>query len=154
MVAPSETKRVFISHSHNVADRELYRDVARRLKSAGLEPVVVKAKAALEKGHLRSIRQAISQSEEVLFLLTPAALENSWPLVELGAAEGMEKEVLLVLFGLSKKQLPAPFRDYEPVPYDRLEKAIGRMSRRLNSVSDGPNRSVDGNGGNGGEIKA
>jgi hypothetical protein len=131
MAAASEKGRVFLSHSHSVADKELYRHVARRLQDAGLEPVLLKGKAAPGERLLKSVRQAIHQSQEVLFLMTPAALQNKWPLVELGAAEALQKRVLVVLVGLSRKQLPVPFHDYEPVPFDQLEEAIEKMAQRL-----------------------
>lgn len=122
MATANQVKRVFISHSPT--DKELARDVARKLEAAGLEAVSTE-KRVDGAGHLMEIlRKAIDESEAVLFLITPAALESEWAFFELGAAEALDKPVVLIGAGVNRKQLAAPFRDYQIVPYDRVEKAI------------------------------
>jgi len=122
MATANQVKRVFISHSNT--DKELARDVARKLKAAGLEAISTE-KLSLGTGQLMEIlRKAIHESEAVLFLITPSALESEWAFFELGAAEALEKRVVLIGAGVNRRQLAAPFRDYQVVPYDRVEKAI------------------------------
>jgi len=76
MKTESVTPRVFLSYSSR--DRELGRDVARRLQAAGLGPVpdVEAVPAAADYGQV--LQDLIGGADAVLLLITPAALESGW----------------------------------------------------------------------------
>ncbi len=120
------TRRVFISHSHK--DKELVRDIARRMRAAGLEPIV--ELDATGTGDWKSaLRDAIRDADAVLFLVTPATLDWPWAMTELGMAEGFDKVIVPVVAGLELKRLPAPLRTYRAIPFDQLDKAIRNLGQ-------------------------
>jgi nucleoside 2-deoxyribosyltransferase len=119
--------KVFISSTKQ--DLDLARDLARRLRAAGLEPLT---DLALRPGEdfRKGVGQAIRSSDAVLFLLTPAALESPWTAYETGVAEGTDKPVLIVVAGAERPLTPL-LEAYQPVPYDQLDEAALRLAQRL-----------------------
>src|SRR5437762_1371747 len=98
MATARATGSVFISHSHE--DNELVRDLARRLREAGLKPLVEFADLPIGADWKKTVREYIRAADAVLILLTPAALRSAWTMAELGMAEGFERIVLPVTAGL------------------------------------------------------
>ena len=134
MVKATKKLNVFLSYSQQ--DKELARDVSRRLREAGLEPVMDEARIPAGASWVEWLRGAIENSQAVLFLMTPSALASEWLSLELGVAEGLGKQVVPVVAGLSARQLPAPFREYQAVPFDRLHGAIRKLARTLSEFSE------------------
>jgi hypothetical protein len=128
MSTAQSTKRVFISHS--MKDQELARDIARRLRAAGLDPV---DSSSLPRGVEwgKGLLQAILSADAVLFLVTPSALDSPSTVYEAGVAYGADKAIILVVAGVGKRALPEPMARYQAVPYDRLDSAISDLAQRL-----------------------
>jgi hypothetical protein len=124
-------KRVFISYSHHEQDRDLVRDLARHLRAAGFESW---DDTDLPAGSDRKkvIGKRIRTADAFLLLLTPAALKSGWPMAELGITEGMERVIVPVSAGVTPAEVPAPLRDYEVAPFDRVDDAIKTLSEKLN----------------------
>jgi hypothetical protein len=123
--------RIFISHTSK--DRELVREIERRLRAAGLETFFVDVDdiaAGMEwKKVLLEIR--LRQADAVLALVTPAALGSPWTVTELGIAEGLDKPIVLVTAGLEPQGIPAPLVSYPRFPFDELDGALGKIVREL-----------------------
>ncbi len=128
---------VFISHSHE--DNELVRDLARRLRDAGLNPLVDFADLT-SGGGLRGpvwmdwkkkVPDQIRAADAVLMLVTPAALKSAWMMRELGMAEGLERVVLPLTAGVKPRDLPAPLQSYQVTPFDEADRAINTLSESL-----------------------
>ena len=117
--------------SYRSRDRELGRDVARRLQAAGLEPVLDVEAVPAAADYRQVLRDLIGGADAVLLLITPAALESGWVMRELGMAEGLEKPVLPVTAGLGSQKLPAPLGSYQAAPYDKLDEAIAGLRDQL-----------------------
>ena len=75
---------IFISHSHQ--DNELVRDLARRLREAGLQPLVDFTELPVGADWKKTLREQIRSADAVLILLTPASLKS--PLDDDGAWNG------------------------------------------------------------------
>ena len=133
MTASRGAGRVYISHSHR--DNELVRDLARRLRDAGLKPVVDFAEVRAGTDWKKALREQIRDSEAVLKLVTPAALSSAWAMAELGMAEGFDRTVLPVTAGLKRSELPAPLRSYQVTPFDQVDDAINLLSERLTAAA-------------------
>jgi hypothetical protein len=129
MAASRATGRVFISHSHK--DDELVRDLARRLRDAGLKPVVELAQLPAGTEWKRTVREQIRTADALLILVTPAALRSDWMMTELGMAEGFDRVIVPVTAGIKARDIPAPLRSYRIAPFDQVDGAIDLLSERL-----------------------
>jgi len=127
------TRGVFIIHSNQ--DQELVRDIARRLRDAGLTPVLDFADHLAATEWKNVLRERLRDADAVLILVTPASLSSSWTMAELGMAEGFDRVILPVVAGLKPRDLPAPLRSYHVVPFDQLDAAISELAERLASAS-------------------
>lgn len=126
------TRSVFISHS--AEDKELARDIARRLRAAGLDPIQVAPRA--DRAEFRkALKAAARKADAAVFLLTPSALDSEWTIHELGLVDGSDKEWIPVTAGLGGRELPVPFRGCQTVPFDQVDQAIQQLVQRLNGVS-------------------
>jgi hypothetical protein len=121
--------RVFVSHAHQ--DEELARDLARRLRKAGLEPFLDVADVPAGSDRKKKLHEQIRDADALLFLLTPAALRSGWMTVELGMADGFERIVVPVTAGLKPLDLPAPFQTCQTVPFDEVDEAIRTLAEQL-----------------------
>lgn len=135
MPKPLTTHRVFISYSRK--DIDLVRDIARRLRKAGFEPNMASDDVSGGSDWKNAIRQGIREADVVLFLLTRESLASDWTMTELGLAEGLDRMVIPVTVGISKRDLPAPFKSYKTVPFDRLDGAISQLSETLSVGAEG-----------------
>jgi len=123
---------VFISSSSQ--DIELARDLARRLRKAGLEPVTAFPEDfSAGTPWKKSLHKKIRGADAVLFLVTPAALKSAWMMTELGMAEGMGRVILPVSAGVKRSDLPLPMQDYEFAPFDQVDDAIESLSEKLSA---------------------
>lgn len=134
MTTARATGSVFISHSHQ--DDELVRDLARRLRVAGLTPSVDLTELPLGTNWRRTVREQIRAADAMLILVTPAALKSDWTMTELGMAEGFERVIIPVIAGLKPRDLPAPLRTFRTVPFDELDGAIEQLSERLAAAAN------------------
>ena len=129
------TRRVFISHSRQ--DDELVRDIARRLRDAGLKPFVDFTDIPVGTEWKKILRERLREAHAMLILVTPAALRSPWMMTELGMAEGFDREIIPVTAGLKPRDLPAPLHSYHAVPFDQVDSAISELSSKLIAASDG-----------------
>jgi len=120
---------VFISHSHQ--DNELVRDLARRLRDAGLKPVADLSDIPAGAEWRKVVRERLREAEAMIILVTPAALSSAWMMAELGMAEGFERLILPVVAGLKPRSLPAPLQSYQVIPFDEVDRAIEALAERL-----------------------
>jgi hypothetical protein len=120
--------RVFISSSSH--DEELARDLARRLRNAGLEPVTFRDHSDRDNWR-KKLREKIRTADAVLILVTPEALKSPWMMTELGMAEGMDRVVVPVSAGVKARDLPLPLADFAIVPFDKVDDAIEMLAGKL-----------------------
>ncbi len=133
MTKSRATGSVFISHSHQ--DNELVRDLARRLREAGLQPFVDFTELPVGADWKKTVREQIRSADAVLILVTPASLKSPWMMTELGMAEGFERIIVPVTAGLKSCDLPAPLQTYQIAPFDQVDDAIHMLSERLTTAA-------------------
>ncbi len=101
---------VFISHAST--DRWVAGQIAKELEAVGvdnyLDSQVVETGDQLEA----ELRTALHDADELLVLLTPAALERPYVWLEIGAAWSQGKRIIGILHGMTTSELAS--RDGTP----------------------------------------
>lgn len=95
--------RIFVSHGWS--DRWVAEQIARRLRAIDIDVFI--DVFDIEKGDdiEGRIFQELPNCDELLALLTPWSADRNWVWVEIGAARGLGKRVVAVLYGLSLQSL-------------------------------------------------
>lgn len=129
--------KVFISHS--TSDGWVARQIAKHLEELGAQ-TFLDAKD-LETGDSidDSIHAQLSNCDELLLLVSPAALTSTWVLLEVGGARALGKRLVPVLFHVLPNELPQPIsrhlaRDINEIDVYYAE-LRGRMEGRLPSTA-------------------
>lgn len=134
MTKSPATGSAFISHSHQ--DNDLVRDLARRLRDAGLQPFVDFTDLPIGADWKKTLRKQMRSADAVLMLITPASLKSPWMMTELGMAEGFERIIVPVTAGLKSRDLPAPLQTYQVAPFDQVDGAIRMLAERLTTAAN------------------
>lgn len=94
---------VFISHAS--VDRWVAGQIAKELRLLGAQCFL--DSHAIETGDPidERLREALHAADELLVLLTPAALERPYVWIEIGAAWGAGKRIAGILYGTTTAQL-------------------------------------------------
>ncbi|HND89363.1 MAG TPA: toll/interleukin-1 receptor domain-containing protein [Saprospiraceae bacterium] len=102
--------RVFLSYSHE--DRPLAQFLSQELKSHDLE---VWTDEQINPGEIwdNAILNALRSSDIYLPLLSFHFMDSDWNIAEVGAAYGMDKDILPVLLSGDLKVMPFKFREYQ-----------------------------------------
>ena len=126
--------RVYISHS--AKDSELMKDLARRLREAGVETSSVVSEtetneAVASRRRLMQIRML--NSDEVIVLLTDNSADSPWVRFEMGLAEGLEKRLTPVVVneGVERR---VPMVGTRFVKYADLPNYIASLKRRAKAA--------------------
>ena len=97
------TYRVFVSHGWN--DRWVAQQMARCIRDGGAEPFLdifdVKRGDRIEQ----RIQDELPRCDELVVLLTPWSVRRNWVWTEVGAAWGLGKRTVGVLYGLTIKDV-------------------------------------------------
>lgn len=142
--------KVFISHSSS--DKWIARQIAKQLQERGIDSFL--DEKDIETGDVidETIQEHLSNCDELLMLLSPAALESSWVLIEIGGAKVLRKKLIPILVHVGANDLPPPLaaglardlneidnyleeverrsKGIEPVAGDEAKPAEARASRR------------------------
>lgn len=110
--------KVFISHSSR--DVWVAQRIATDLQERGIDVFI--DENDLETGDVfdEKLRDNLRDSDEVLLLLSPVAVQSAWVLMEIGAAWALDKRLVPILHGLGVNELP-----------DAIDK---RQARELNAI--------------------
>ena len=111
-------RRVFLSHSRRDAD--LAAGIARELRRRGIEPFDVLDNVTAGEDWRQTIKSAIRRADGfVLIVSTPEAVSTSWASYELGMAEALGKQILLLLsHNYTIAELPLDMAGLPIVPFD------------------------------------
>jgi hypothetical protein len=119
---------VFVSASHK--DRDLARDLQRRLKEAGVHPtyseLTLSAGSEFEKVFMDQLKNA----DEIMVILSNNSVENLWMMFEIGAASSLRKKITPVVVGLERQQLPPVVKQLKYIKYDKLADYIAEIGRQ------------------------
>ena len=129
MAKQSEHGRVYISHSQK--DNDLVRDMARRLKEAGLVPIVDFMQPLVGAKWRNHVRKSLGMADAVIVLLTPESVKSDWVMMELGYADALNRPVVPITVGVQHRDVPGPLASYKSVSFDRLDDAIKDLATKL-----------------------
>src|SRR5436853_5656195 len=123
---------VFISASHK--DRDLARDLQRRLKEAGVHPTYSELTQSAGSEFEKSFMDQLKHADEIIVILSSNSVDNLWMMFEIGAASSLRKKITPVLVGLEKDQLPQVIRQLNYVKYDKLADYIADIERQAQAA--------------------
>lgn len=120
--------QVFISHS--AKDNWIARQVAEQLNSHGIQSFVADKDIDAGDSIGNVLQDVLSDSNAVIFLITPASLHSQWLYTELGAATALDKLIIPVVYGVNFSDIPSPLARYQVVEIDRLDRVIQFLKSR------------------------
>ena len=98
--------KVFISHSS--VDKWIAGQIARELDARGIDSFLdakdIKTGDSIED----AVDTHLADCDELLMLLSPAALGSTWVLIEIGGAKALKKRLVPILHHVGVNELPAP----------------------------------------------
>ena len=123
---------VFISSTRD--DIELARDLARRLKEAGVRVYPVERSSTPGTNILSKFKKELHEADEVVVLLTGRSVNSPGLISEMGAAFGLSKRVTPVLVNVEQSELP-PFITRDAVKFAELPRYISDLKERAEEQS-------------------
>lgn len=126
---------VFVSHAS--ADKWVAEQFAKQVENRG-------ARAFLDARGIETgdrfddeLKKALNDADELLVLLTPAALERPYVWIEIGVAWSQEKRIVGILYGVTTNELasqegtPAFMKGILLRDITDFDEYLGELSRRL-----------------------
>jgi TIR domain len=131
---------VFISHASR--DRWAAGQIAKELEAVGASCFL--DSEALETGDPidANLKEALRSADELLVLLTPAALERPYVWLEIGVAWGRGTRIVGILYGLTTAELaardgtPGFMTDIALRDIEDLERYAGELRRRVDEEDE------------------
>lgn len=118
---------VLISASHK--DRDLARDLARRLKKAGIHSTYSELALSAGSDYEKTLMDLLKETDEIVLMVTSHSVDNFWMMFEIGAASSLRKRITPVVVGLQKQELPQLIKQLRYITYDKLSDYIASMER-------------------------
>jgi TIR domain len=127
---------VFISFSSK--DEKLARFVQDHLMAGGVSVFLVPASLHPGEEWSPQILNALRGSNWVIFLASRAACASSWVQQELGAAIGMQKKLVPIVWDMAPSELPGWTAQHQPInlagsSIDQLRTQLGAIAERIKS---------------------
>jgi nucleotide-binding universal stress UspA family protein len=100
--------KVFISHSHSQTDEPLARKITAALQKAGLEVWDDEVEIFPGENWAEKVAQALRESEAMVVLLTPDALDSKWVDrdIDYALSEKRFRQRLITVLAASPEKLP------------------------------------------------
>lgn len=128
--------KIFISHSSG--DKWVAQKIGEEIHSLGVETFLDAQNIVTGDDFDEEIRRQLAESDEILFIISAAALRSQWVMMELGAARAMRKRLVLILVGVSPNELPSPINRHLARDINEIHSYYGEVRTRLESKgSDG-----------------
>lgn len=124
--------KVFISST--LKDIDLAKDLANRLKNAGIEVYSVDKTAVPGEAIFNRITTDLSRADEVMIILTDDSVRNQNLMFEMGAASSLRKRVTPVVVGLEPGNLPPLIKQMNYVQYPDIGKYIADLKERAKAA--------------------
>lgn len=122
--------KVFISSAK--MDIDVARDLARRIKDAGVKVFPIETAESPVASVTRSLREA----DEVIVILTGNSVNNWWVLYEMGAASALHKRVTPIVVNVQDSEIP-PFAKSH-VRFAQLPSYIAELAKRAGELKAQP----------------
>jgi hypothetical protein len=118
---------VLISASHK--DRDLARDLARRLKKAGVHSTYSELTLSAGSEYEKIFMNLLKAADEIVLILSSHSVDNLWMMFEIGAASSLRKRITPVVVGLEKQEVPPVIKQLKYITYDKLSDYVANMER-------------------------
>src|SRR5437588_5130702 len=118
---------VFISSSYK--DRDLARDVARRLKEAGVRALYSELTLSAGSEFEKLFMDQLKNADEIIVILSGNSVDNLWMMFEIGAASSLRKKITPVVVGLEKQELPPVIKQLKYIRYNEVSDYISKLER-------------------------
>jgi TIR domain len=125
--------KVFISHSST--DQWIANKIAADLSELGIAVFLDVKDLETGDDFDEVIRRQLSESDELLVLISAIALSSHWVMMEFGAARALGKRLALVLIGVSPNELPAPINRHLARDINQIERYYDELKQRLKIAS-------------------
>lgn len=127
--------QVFVSHA--TTDKWLAKVICEKIES--LEASTFRDDRDINGGDdiPEEIRQEIKRSQEFLVLLTPASIDRSWVLLEVGAAWGWRKRIIPVLDHVDIDPIPEMIKSKKAIKINDFENYLRELVIRIESRKNG-----------------
>lgn len=127
--AKQATYQVFLSHA--TADKWIARMLCKCIDQLGA--VSFRDDRDIDGGDdiPERIRVAIRESREVLVLLSPKSLSRDWVRLELGAAWGWRKRIVILLHHLDADSMPDTFKPRKAYQLNDVDQYLADLKERL-----------------------
>jgi predicted RNA-binding protein with PIN domain len=124
--------KIFVSSSYK--DRDLARDLTRRLKEAGFQPTYSELTLTAGSDFEKAFMSQLKRADEMIVVVTSNSVHNPWMMFEVGAASSLRKKITPVIVGLDKYQLPQAIRQLNYIKYDKLADYIADIERQAQAA--------------------
>lgn len=98
--------KVFVSHSST--DKWIARQIATQLEQRDIEAFLDEKDIKTGDSIDDAVHENLAECDELLMLLSPASLESSWVLIEIGGAKALGKRLVPILHHVGANELPTP----------------------------------------------
>jgi hypothetical protein len=124
--------KIFVSSSYK--DRDLARDLTRRLREAGVHPTYSELTLTAGSDFEKAFMDQLKSADEMIVILSSNSVDNLWMMFEIGAASSLRKKITPVVVGLDKEQLPQAIQQLKYVKYDKLADYIADIERQAQAA--------------------
>jgi hypothetical protein len=132
-------KKIFVSHSH--PDKPLVDALAKLIKSIFENSVSLSissektGKEGVEAGEdwKKWIREKITECDIMLVVMTPYSVQRPWVMTEVGFAQGKDKVIIPILFGLGGSSIPGALQDLQAIQGDDKQDVL-RVLKKFRST--------------------
>jgi TIR domain len=124
--------RVFLSHSHK--DGWIARQCAKLIEEGGKPHVKVFVdEKDIEGGQSipESVRTGIEQCDEFLVLLSRYSKDRSWVLIEMGAAWGLHKPIVVIIDKIAPEEMPDIKSHDKAIDLNDFDQYITQLLKRV-----------------------
>ena len=121
--------KVFVSHSS--ADRWIARRISQDLNDLGVETFLDEKDIETGDSIDSSVHAHLKDCDEMLILLSPAALASSWVLIEIGGAMALEKRLVPILLHTGPNDLPRAIANGLARDINEVEKYYAEAKKRM-----------------------
>ncbi|HET6426069.1 MAG TPA: toll/interleukin-1 receptor domain-containing protein [Planctomycetaceae bacterium] len=114
--------------AHSAADRGLAALLSKMLSQSGIDVLASESEEVTPGTKwVDEIRNRLTRSSMVIFLLTPSAVQSKWLIYEAGAAFALELPVVVVYDGIDMTSVPAALQQFQAVPLSNLDDLIRHL---------------------------
>jgi hypothetical protein len=132
--------KVFIAHSST--DRWIARRISQDLIALGVTTFLDEKDIETGDSIDEAIHKHLTECDELLILLSPAALKSHWVLVEIGGGRALEKRLVPIMLQIGPNDLPAPISKGLARDLNEIEKYYEEVKARVAGTAQPAQTSV------------